>query len=83
MCQTIMLSCYTFLGGSVRLLGGAGKDGAAMGMLDIHATLVVDQVDLWFWLIVLKTLFAVRRFENGDDGNSKAGPTPRTTGLTK
>ena len=23
-----------------------------MGMLDIHATLVVDQVDLWFWLIV-------------------------------
>ena len=45
-----------------------------MGMLDIHATLVADQVDLWFWLIVLKTLFAVRRFKNGDDGNSKAGP---------
>ena len=45
-----------------------------MGMLDIHATLVVDQADLWLWLIVLKTLFAVRRFENGDDGNRKAGP---------
>ena len=33
-----------------------------------------DSLKLWFWLIVLKTLFAVRRFENGDDGNSKAGP---------
>lgn len=36
-----------------------------MGLVDIHATFVVDHMDLWVWLVVLKTLTAVRRDENG------------------
>lgn len=36
-----------------------------MGLVDIHATFVVSHMDLWVWLVVLKTLIAVRRDENG------------------
>lgn len=57
------------------------QGGITMGIFEIHTTFVVDQTDLWLWLVVIKSLLTVRREGKDSGDNEKAGPRSKDNRL--